>query len=150
MAMYGNVVGAPLPAPEPEYATRYVGFQPGPVFEEYFTLDTLETISGKCTEYLEGVHPEGKRIVVDHDVLRHVRDAIFDQARGPIFEMMDNVIGTVVSRIRNEFETIEQNGKLTRWVLKYDEDPRFGLRMHEPIYARKLRDINKGGFMMNY
>ena len=148
--MYRNVVGMPLPSPEPEYSMRYVGYNPGPLFSEYFSVETLGIISQKCSQYLEGVHPEGRRIVVSPEVIKHVRDAVFENARGPIVDMVDNVINTIVVRISNEFETIEQNSKLTKWVLKYDEDPRFGLRMHEPIYARRKRDINKGGFMMNY
>lgn len=137
-----------LPAPAPEYSLRHVGFSPGPEFEAYFAPETLEKISQKCTQYLEGVHPEGRPIAVSYEVLRHVRDAVFEQARGPVFEMVDNVVNTVVSRIRDEFDTLEQNGRLTRWITKYDES--HGLRKHGPIYARRKRDINKGGFMMNY
>ena len=143
-----NFSGQPCAGPAPDHELRYIGFSPGEDFEDYFSPRTLETISAKCTQNLQGVHPEGREIVVSHDVLRHVRDAIFENARGPVFEMVDNVINTVVTRIRDEFDTIEQNNRLTRWVVKYDEQ--HGLRKHAPIYARRKRDINKGGFVMNY
>ena len=143
------LAGPPVP-PSPEYTLRHPGYDPGSVFGRYFHPDTLETISLKCTQYLEGVHPQNRPIVVASEVISHVRDAIFENARGPEFEMVDNVINTIVSRIRDEFETNEQNSKLTKWVTKYDEDPRWGLRKHEPIYARRQKDINRGGFMMNY
>lgn len=142
--------GPPLPPPAPEYAIQYVGFSPGRTFGDYFSDDTLRAISYKVTQYLKGVHPEGKRIVVPNDSIRHVRDRVFDNMRGNETDMVDNVVAVIVNQIRDELEMAEQNSKLTRWVTKYDEDPRWGLRRHDPIYARRERDINKGGFIMNY
>lgn len=133
-----------------EYNRQYVGidhFIGDHYRNNYFAPHVVRLISDKTSDYLRGVHPEGKRIVVTDDVIRHAMDRVFDNDRGNARDMIDNVIAVLVNGVKDEMEMAEQNNKLNRWIVKYDGFG--GLRQHDYIYAKK-RDMNRGGFMMNY
>jgi hypothetical protein len=147
-APYGHLI---VPESAPEYSLQHVGWKPSYPLEEYFSQNTVNMISREVTALLDNVHPEQKRIVVPDDMIRHVRDRTYDSVRGNARDMVDYVVAVIVNQVRDEMEVSEQNRRLTRWVTRYDENPELGnLRKSDIIYQRRSRDINKGGFVMNY
>lgn len=137
-----------------EYHLQYVGYDEFETREtrELFSRETIDTISDKVTELLAGVHPEGKKIVVPEEAIVHVISRIHDNNFGPAKDIIDNVIGVIVSQIRDEFETIEKNNKLSVWVRQYGSNGNpneFGLMAHPPIKVKKRRPAPMQ-FNMNY
>ena len=121
-------------------------------FQEYFSLDRLQFAQNKITTLLQGLHPEGKSIVVPLDTIRHVLTRFFDNKRDNTWRMYDNAIDTIVSQIREEFQINEQNDKLSHWVTQYshnvDSAWNRGIRQVPPIKIRQ-KTTNRG-FVYNY
>lgn len=149
--------------------TKYVGYQDTNVcIEKYFSGYTVNIISKKVTELLMGVHPENRRIIVPDSTIYNVLDAIYQNYRPPtgdiygrynipsgtttesyVQDMIDQVIEIIVSDVRNNYETIENNSKLSIWTTVLGEFNDNGLRSYPPIKTR-LRRPNPLEFNMNY
>jgi hypothetical protein len=137
-----------------EYKLQYVGSQQfvTSATDELFSQRNINTISDKVSQLLAGVHPEGKRIIVPDETILHVVSRIFDNDHGPNDETIDNAIGVIVSQIRDEYDTIEKNNKLSVWVTQYGsngEGNSHGLMAHAPIKIRHKRPT-PGQFNMRY
>lgn len=122
-----------------EHRLQYVGHEPFMYKDncDFFDQTNLDSISAKVTQLLQGVHPEDKRIVVPDTTLNHVMSRVYDDDRGNSRDMTDHVIAIVVDQIRDEFETIAQNNKLSIWTTQYNGDcDSHGLLRHPKIKLR--------------
>lgn len=120
--------------------------------DEYYSQKNINRISTKISQLLNGVHPEGKKILVPDNIILNVMDGIHEDNLGHVYEMNDNVISIIVNNIRNEFETIEQNNKLSIWNTQYgsgQDANEAGLRSHDHIKLRN-KHPQYAIFNMNY
>lgn len=151
---------------------RHVGWgstdQMDSPFKILWTKENLMMMQRKITEILQGVDKDNRPIIVPIDKITHVMNSVYDSHRpqiGDIYsrfilpemsdrrndirDIIDRTIEIITSTIRNEYEIIENNRKLTVWNTLYGDFNKEGLRAHAPI------KIRKGGparfqFNMNY
>jgi len=126
---------------------RFVGYEQNPELNNFFSNETVNFISKKVTQLLDGVHPENKHIVVPNKNIISVMNQVKNNYRPPIgdiysrlhissqiqqqnyiSEMIDQVIETIVSYVRNTMEMEENNRKLTIWTTVYGEFNAHGLQ----------------------
>jgi hypothetical protein len=140
--------------PDEDPFNYYVGQDELPKeFKDYFSKDRLVQIQERISKLLQGLHPEGKTIIVPIETIKHVLSRFFDNKRDNVWRMIDNSIETIVTQIRDEFEINESNSKLNNWIVKLDETDYGGgiesaLRAHDVIKIRE-KVINRG-FQYNY
>ena len=150
---------------------KYVGWEntaQNPNFKFLWAPDRLLTYQQKITQLLEGVSPDGRSIVVPLETIgsvlfqcyesntpqvgdiysRYIQDGI-ESERNDVRDIVDRMINIIVSQIRNEYATIENNKKLTVWNTLYGDFNKAGLRSHGPIKIRKKRS-ERMQFHMNY
>lgn len=139
-----------------------------PCYECLFTCETLEKISKKITQLLEGVDSKGRNIVVPLDKIAHVVSQVYqsqnpivgdiysryiisgiESVRNDIRQIIDRTISIIVTTIKDEFEVTENNNKLTIWTTLLGDDNAHGLRAHAPIKL-KNRGPDRHQFNMNY
>ena len=137
-------------------------------YHELWSPNQLQIISDKITQLLQGVHPENRSIIVPYNTIGNVMSQVYETNRpkvGDIYsryqqgqtelqrndvrDIIDRTIEIIVSQIRNEYQMIEQNNKLTVWNSLYGDFNPNGLRAHPPIKLRK-RGPNRFQFHMNY
>ena len=152
--------------------TRFVGWgytndQYSECIQKYFSKPVIDYISQKITMYLDGVVPN-RKIVVPFDKITFVMSQIYNTRQpvvGDIFtrytigdieadrndlkECIDQTIETIVNQIRNEYETIQNNNKLSIWNSVYGTQNVNGLLAHPPIKLRNKRP-DPFQFNMNY
>jgi len=147
---------------------RHVGYeQNNGCIAQYFARQTIETISHKVTELLEGVDPQERMIVVPDDKIANVMSAIHDGYRHPVGDiftrhhivsgespnylqnMIDQVINVIVSDVKNTIDTQENNKKLTIWTTVLGDFNNEGLRAHSAIKIRNKHPAQMQ-FNMNY
>jgi hypothetical protein len=121
-----------------------------------FNPSRLKIYQNKISDLLEGVHPEGKKIVVPIQSISHVLWQCYEnrtQQLGDMYskyhisgiqknrddtrDIVDRAINIIVSQIRDEYEREECNKKLTIWTTLYGDFNKHGLRAHPPIKVRK-------------
>jgi hypothetical protein len=149
---------------------RYVGWEENNFcIREYFSKNTVKTISLKVTELTLGVDPQNRPIVVPDAMICNVMSQIYQAFRpavGSIYsrytipsgepenyvqDMIDQVIEIIVSDIRNNLELEECNSKLTAWTTVLGDFNTKGLRSHSKIKVRE-KNTNFRGLVsfMNY
>jgi hypothetical protein len=128
----------------------------------------LLTYQKKITELLQGCSPDGRDIIVPLNVIGNVLSQCYENYqpqvgdiysryilpsiennRNDVRDIVDQMINVVVSQIRNEYETINNNNKLTIWNTLYGDFNKEGLRAHSVIKIRK-RHPDYMQFNMNY
>ena len=114
----------------------------------FFSKRNLDFISNQITLRLEGVHPQGKHIIVPDDKILSVMDSIYNTAHIEIDGMTMMTISYIVDHIKNEYEIENQNKKLNKWVIQYTNDSNTGLVSHPKIKIREKRPAFT--FNMNY
>lgn len=140
--------------------TKFVGFQPNqnPCIQRFFTDENIKIMSKKITQLLMGVDPENRPIIVPNDKIKYVMDAIYNSYRpntsdiygrynvptgttteSYVQDMIDQTVEVIVSDVKNNYETIENNEKLSAWVQIYGEMNDHGLRAYPPIKTRLKR-----------
>ena len=146
---------------------RYIGWNETQSVKEYFCESTINFISNKISQNLEGVDPKGRKIVVPNDKICHVMSQIYQDRRpktgdiysrynipdaGPplnmVNDMVNRVIEQITSLVRNEIEMIANNEKLTVWTTVLGDFNKEGLRSHPIIKILKkffliMRIFNK-------
>lgn len=134
---------------------KFVGYEQNQHLNNFFNQDTVQLISKKVSELLHGVHPENKKIVVPDKNIIGVMNQVYTNFRLPvgdiysryhipsqrknedyIDDMIDQVIETITSYVRNTMEIEENNSKLTVWSTVYGDFNAHGLRRHS---TRKIR-----------
>jgi len=126
--------------------------------------DNIRRYQAKITHLLKGVHPEGRPIVVPEDTIQHVLFKCYEAHRPSVGDMysryvqmreqddmtkiVNETIHLIVSQIKTEYATVEQNKKLTIWTSLYGDFNAHGLRSHPPIKIRQ--NGRRMQFHMNY
>lgn len=101
---------------------RYFAFNPGDRYNRLMCNDSISIMSGFITKGLQGVHPDGKNIVVPDDTIRSVADSVYETSVQSADVMQKMVVNYIINWIRNEYETIEKNNTYDIWKTKYDLD----------------------------
>lgn len=146
---------------------RYVGYeQDNECILKYFSQETVDIISHKVSQLLEGVDPEGKTLIIPDSTICSVMSSVqnsYKPAVGCIYSryivpsetvdeyqsMIDQVVEIITSQVRNSIEMDECNSKLTIWTTILGNFNEHGLRSHSQI---KVRDKKPPSalFNMNY
>lgn len=133
--------------------------------QEFFSKQTVNYISRRVTENLHGL--EKLPIKVTDDVIAHVMSQVYTNRRPKIGDihsrlhvpdhtpvnelqqLIERTIEIISNNIRNEYEIIANNEKLTIWTTVYGDFNEHGLRQHAPIKIRHKRS-QQMTFNMNY
>lgn len=100
---------------------RYLNFKGRQRYNNIYSKDSISKISVEITKKLNGVHPEGKNIIVPVETITSVIDSIYNKTPYAEFDVMvDMVINYISNQIKTEYQTIQQNNKLSIWVTNYD------------------------------
>ena len=137
---------------------KFVGYEQTQDLNDFFNQNTVQLISKKVSELLQGVHPENKRIVVPDKNIVAVMNQVYTNFRPPVgdiysryhipsqgktqdytAEMIDQVIETITSYVRNTMEMEENNSKLTVWTKVYGDFNAHGLRRYSTMKVRLKR-----------
>ena len=150
---------------------RYVGYPKSTTHQDswLFKPSTINMISKKITQLLQGVDSTGRDIVVTNRVICGVLSSLIEKQLpinigGDIYTI-DNIplgvdrndlaaytnmaISVIVNEIRNEYGMTECNKKLSIWDSVYGEFNEKGLRAHPPLKIRN-KTPQKMMFNMNY
>lgn len=133
-----------------------------------FSKKNLEYLSNTISEALQGVDPQNRKIIVPDDKICNILNTVYEkgtrpnigdihsryiiepiQTRNDIKDINNQTIGIIVSAIRDELETTENNKTLTVWNTLYGDFNPVGLRQHPIIKIRK-RHPQYMAFNMNY
>lgn len=148
---------------------RHVGYSEDNIcIKKYFDISTINTISRKVTELLQGVDPQNRSIIVPDSTIRSVMNDIYKNYRPPtgdiysrytipsgtstvsyVQNMIDQTIEVITSEVRNNLEMEENNKKLSIWTTVYGDFNAHQLRQHPPIKIRNKRP-QPMAFQMNY
>ena len=148
---------------------KYVGYtEDNACIRKYYSPETRKIISAKITELLEGVHPEGKKIIVGDNVICGMMSSIKDSYRPPtgdiytryivpsgitpqdyVQSMINQVIEVITNTIKTEYAMEECNRNLTVWDTVLGDFNARGLRSHSQIKVREKK-IPSALFFMNY
>ena len=133
-----------------------------------YSVENLTNLQKIITKSLTGVHPEGKDIIVPIENIANALSNIYQNAnrtqigdiysryiipqatpRNDIETINKQTIQVIVNMLRVQFETEENNKKLTVWNTVYGDFNKEGLRAHPPIKLRN-RHPQYMAFNMNY
>ena len=137
---------------------KFVGYEQNQDLNDFFTQDTVRLISNKVSELLQGVHPENKRIVVPDKSIVAVMNQVYTNFRAPVGDiysryhimdqnktqyytdnMIDQVIETITSYVRNTMAIEENNSRLTIWNTVYGDFNSHRLRRYTTIKTKQKR-----------
>jgi len=150
----------------------YVGWENtsanDPLLEYLFSVENLQQLSQTISKKLEGVDPQGRTIQVSLDKIANVLSNMYRNAtrmqigdiysryvvpqcssRCDVSEINNLTMNTIIKAIRDEYETIENNKKLTVWTTVLGDFNKEGLRSHGPIKIRR-RHPQYMAFNWNY
>jgi hypothetical protein len=108
--------------------------------------DSVDYISKNITKRLQGVHPDGKNIVLPNVTINSVIDSFYENNPNTSGEVLQEmIINYIVNSIRSEFDTIIKNNKLSIWVTKMDietgmkrvPDIKLNQKMRRPIFQMR-------------
>jgi len=133
-----------------------------------YSTENLRMLQKQITKSLEGLHPEGKDIIVSLQDIASSLSNIFENAnrtqigdihsryivpqetpRNDCETINKQTIQAIVSLLRTQFQVEKNNKKLTVWNTLYGDFNKEGLRAYPPI---KLRNKHPQymAFNMNY
>lgn len=109
----------------------------------------INMVSNKITELLQGIHPEGKKIVVPHDTIKHVISSKFKLFQSfDISKINEETISYIVGYVSSEFQSIKNNQNYSAWTTLLGSQNEHGLMPNPKI---KLRERRPNSIMMwNY
>lgn len=117
------------------------------VYFYFFNKHNIDFISSQITSRLQGVHPEGKNIIVPYDKIISVMDSIYQTTFRDVDKMTMMTISYITDYIRNEFEMERQNNNLSIWVNNRPSE--YGMERVPQIKLRE-KSLNSVNFMENY
>lgn len=85
-----------------------------------FSESSINTMSKAITYFLQGVHPEGKNIVVPQSTIVSVADSFYETTPAHLDVLQRMVVNYIVTQIKEEYATLEKNNNLSIWVTRYD------------------------------
>jgi len=138
---------------------KYTGYEESnPFLKDYFNDSTVDLISYKITELLQGVDPENRPIIVPKENIVNVMNNIYSSYRpntGDIFgrytipsgtttdsyiqNMIDQVIEVITSDVRTSILQETSNSRLSVWNTVYGDFNPHGLQQHSFIKVRNKR-----------
>lgn len=121
----------------PRYRYSQYTYLEQPEYKDILSPDSVGYISFEITVRLKGVHPDGKDIVVPDTAIRSVIDSFWNMGYQLNSVFQEQVIMYIVEYIKNEFQLIEQNNKLSAWVQTYSQDT--GLKQFNGIKLSERR-----------
>ena len=121
---------------------RYVAYTASkdPDYTKLFSQPSVNWMSAQIILRLKGVHPEGKDIVVPDSTILSVADSWYQGTQLTIEMLQEMTVLHIVEQIRNDFQLIEQNDKLSAWIQKYDMDS--GMKKFNDIKLNEKRGIH--------
>jgi len=150
----------------------YVGWEHTSKMDDHlkylYSNENLTHLQKIITKSLEGVHPEGKEIIVPLKEIASSLSNIYENAnrtqigdihsryivpqatpRNDCKTINEQTIQAIVSLLRTQFQVEKNNKKLTVWNTLYGDFNKEGLRAYPPI---KLRNKHPQymAFNMNY
>lgn len=148
---------------------QHVGYtESNACIRDYFSAKNINTISRIVTQLLQGVDPHNRPIIVPNRTICSVMSSIYQNFRPPtgdiygrynvpsgisaqsyVQSMIDQTIEIIVSDVRNNLETEENNSKLSIWTTVLGNFNENGLRSHPEIKTKKNRPA-PFQFNMNY
>ena len=148
---------------------RYVGYSDNSdMLQRFFTQGTINMISAKVSQLLDGVDPQNRKIIVPDRTIANVMDSIYtnyrprtsdiygrynvpsgDTCNDYITDMTDQVIEFIYSDVRNNLEMDQNNEKLSAWNTVLGDFNSNNLRSHPVIKIREKRP-QPMLFNMNY
>jgi hypothetical protein len=142
---------------------KHVGYQENnDCIRQYFSQETVNTISLKVTELTRGVDPQNRVIIVPKESICNVMSQVYSGFRPPtagIYSrytiptgepdnymqmMIDQVIEVIVSDIRNNLGMEECNRSLSVWTTVLGDFNTHGLSGHDQIKVRNKRPSHSG------
>ena len=108
--------------------------------------ESMDLISKSITKKLQGVHPDGKNIIITNVTINSVIDSFYENNPNTSAQVLQEmVINHIANSIRTEFDTIEYNNKLSIWVTKYDTetglkrvpDIKLNQKMRRPVFQMR-------------
>lgn len=139
-----------------------------PAIRYLFSSDNLQTLSKNITTALRGVDPQGRDIVVAQDRILSVLSSVFWNGtrerigdiytryvipdcypRNDLQTINFQTMNIIVSAIKDEYDTIANNKRLTVWNTLLGDFNTNGLRSHPPLKIRK-KFPQRMMFNMNY
>lgn len=121
-----------------------------------FSETNLVALRDQIADALYGVDPQGRKIHVALDKIANVLSNVYrnvkrtrvgdihsrfivpqEQLRCDMREINNVTVNIIVRAIKDEYETTENNKKLTVWNSLYGDFNKEGLRAHAPIKIRR-------------
>jgi hypothetical protein len=134
--------------------SRYVGYQDTNALlqAKYYNINTINTISKKLTELLQGVDELNRPIIVPNKTIANIMDSVYQSYRpqtGDIYgryniptglnsddyiqSMIDQTIEIIYSEVKNNLEIEQNNKKLSVWTTVLGDFNENKLRSFAPI-----------------
>jgi len=139
-----------------------------PITKYLFSKENLDILQTLISNATAGLDPQGRRIRVPHNIIAGVLSSVLrngrrthigdiytryiipqDHARNDADNLNLQTLNIIVSTIKDEYETIENNKKLSVWNTVYGDFNPQGLRAHPPLRIRR-RAPQRMMFNMNY
>lgn len=114
------------------------------VYYSFFGKANVNYISSQITSRLNGVHPEGKNIIVPNDKIISVMDSFYKNTYRDVDKLTMMTISYIVDYIKNEYEIEKQNNNLNIWVINHP--PEYGMQRTPTI---KLKEKRPTPFLFN-
>lgn len=171
---YQNVDAAPCDPCRPQdfHRTSIAGYDEtygnDPAITYLFSNDNIDRLSSGITAALRGTDPEGRDIVVARDRILSVLSSVFwDSTRERVGDIYTRYVipdcyprndlqsfnlqamNIIVSAVKDEYDTIANNKRLTVWNTLLGDFNTNGLRAHPPLKIRK-KFPQRMMFNMNY
>jgi len=97
-------------------------------------------LSKKITELLEGIHPEGKKIVVPNETIRNVISSRFKTFQSfDISKINDETVSFIVGFVSSEFQSIKTNQNYSVWTTLLGTTNEHGLMPHAKLKTKERR-----------
>lgn len=171
---YQNVDATPCDPCRPQdfHRTSIAGYDEtygnDPAIGYLFSGDNLDRLSAGITAALRGTDPEGRDIVVARDRILSVLSSVFwDSPRERVGDIYTRYVipdcyprndlqsfnlqtmNIIVSAVKDEYDTIASNKRLTVWNTLLGDFNTNGLRAHPPLKIRR-KFPQRMMFNMNY
>jgi hypothetical protein len=134
--------------------TRFSGYQETSELlkTKFFNINTINVISKKITQLLQGVDPRNRPIIVPNESIKNIMDSVYINFRpqtGDIYtryiipnglnsddyinDMIDQTVEIIYSEVKNNIEMEQNNKKLSVWTTVLGDFNENGLRSFPPI-----------------
>ena len=110
---------------------RYYGYTGRDRYAQLMSNESIMWMQGMITKFLQGIHPQGKKVIVSVDQIRSMADSVFQTGFADAENMQKMTVSLIVRAIKDEYETIAKNNSYSIWVTKYDTES--GLKQFDDV-----------------